>query len=502
MQYLLNARQMKQADKNTIETFGVPSLVLMERAALKIIEVIQKEQLNDSDTLIVCGTGNNGGDGMAAARMLYQKGAKVTVWLTGAYENCSKETKKQYDILKAYGIEVAEDVAEKMEQEMKKGTYTLVIDAIFGIGLSRNIEGNYKEIIDFLNAAEADKLAVDIPSGIHADSGVVMGCCFFADHTVTFAYNKLGLCLYPGAEAAGQVHIAEIGITDESFLEKKPQTLALEEKDSSLLPARRADSNKGSYGKVLVIAGNEEMAGAAYFSAKAAYLTGCGLVKIFTHEKNKTMLNEKLPEAILVTYDGKKDKKEALAEAVNWADVIVAGPGLGTSKTSEAILQTTMQTASVPIVIDADALNLIARETELLKRPHTDLILTPHLGEMSRLIDMPVAYIKKNLLETAQEFAREYNVICVQKDVRTITSIPYGKTYVNLSGNHGMATAGSGDVLSGMIAGLLAGGMSSEYAAAMGVWLHGRAGDVMAEKTGCYSLMASDILEGIKEVAR
>ncbi len=499
MQYLLSAREMKQADKNTIEVFGVPSLVLMERAALKVIETIKEEKLDASKTLVVCGTGNNGGDGMAVARMLFLEGREVTVWLLGSYEKCSEETKKQYDILKAYGLEVREEVPK---EEWERETPTLVVDAVFGIGLSRNIEGRYREVIEFLNGMEAGKLAVDIPSGIHADSGAVMGCCFWADHTVSFAYSKLGLCLYPGAEAAGKVHVAEIGITEESFLEKEPQTLAMHEEDLALLPGRRADSNKGTYGKVLVIAGSEEMAGAAYFSAKAAYLTGCGLVKIFTHEKNRVVLNEKVPEAIVVTYDGKKGKKDALVEAVNWADVIVIGPGLGTSEGAEMILKTTLQTASVPMVVDADALNLLARERELLKRPHTDLILTPHLGEMSRLVDMPVDYVKKQLMEMAQEFAREYNVICVLKDVRTITSIPYGKTYVNLSGNHGMATAGSGDVLSGMIGGLLAGGMRSETAAALGVYLHGLAGDAAAEKTGYYSLTAGDILEGIKEVMR
>lgn len=497
MQYLLSAREMKQADKNTIEVFGVPSLVLMERAALRVIETVKREGLDASNTLVVCGTGNNGGDGMAVARMLFLEGREVRVWFVGSYEKCTEETKKQYDILKAYGIEIMEELSQE-----DRGRYTLVIDAVFGIGLSRNIEGRYREAIEVMNEIKAKKLAVDIPSGIHADSGAVMGCCFYADHTVSFAYNKLGLCLYPGAEAAGKVHVVEIGITRESFLDKEPQTLALDERDLSLLPRRRADSNKGTYGKVLVIAGSEQMAGAAYFSAKAAYLTGCGLVKIFTHEKNRTMLNEKVPEAILVTYDGKRGRKDALVEALNWADVVVIGPGLGTFEGAEAILKTTLQTVSVPMVVDADALNLLAKERELLKRPHTDLILTPHLGEMSRLVDMPVEYVKKNLFEVAQEFAREYHVICVQKDVRTITSIPYGKTYVNLSGNQGMATAGSGDVLSGMIGGLLAGGMSTELAAAMGVYLHGCSGDVMAEKTGYYSLMAGDILEGIKEVMR
>lgn len=497
MQYLLNAKEMKQADQNTITVFSVPSLVLMERAALRVIETIEKEGIDDTKTLIVCGTGNNGGDGMAVARMLYLMGRKVTVYLIGNYEKCSEETKKQYEILNAYGIEVREG-------EIKEcGEQTLVIDALFGIGLSRDVEGKYEEAIEKMNAIEAKKLAVDIPSGIHADSGAVMGCCFYTDYTVTFAYNKLGICLYPGAKAAGKVIVSEIGITKESFLEKEPQVLALEKKDIvKLLPERRSDSNKGTYGKVLVIAGSKEMAGAAYFSAKAAYLAGCGLVKILTHEKNRTMLNEKVPEAILITYDEKEVEKETLIGAVHWADVVVMGPGLGTSKTAQLMLEATLMEARVPMVLDADALNLLARETELLKRVHTDLILTPHLGEMSRLVGKSVEDIKKNLLETAQKFAAEYHVICVQKDVRTITSIPYGKTYVNLSGNHGMATAGSGDVLSGLIGGLMAGGLSAERAAAMGVYLHGYAGDVMVKKTGYYSLMAGDILEGIKEVTK
>lgn len=510
MQYLLKAKEMKQADQNTIERLGVPSLVLMERAALQVVDTIEREKLNDARTLVVCGMGNNGGDGMAAARMLHLRGKQVQVWLIGTYEKCSNETKKQYDILKAYGIEVREmgehELAEQrsllLEGEQGTDTYTMVMDALFGIGLSRNIEGRYQDAIEIMNHFHGDKLSVDIPSGIHVDNGSVMGCAFYADHTVTFAYDKLGLRLYPGAEAAGRVTVADIGITKESFFNKEPQTLYLEPVDWKLLPGRRADSNKGTYGKVLVIAGSEEMAGAAYFSAKAAYLTGCGLVKIFTHEKNRTMLNERVPEAILTTYDGKKYRKELLVEAVNWADVIVIGPGLGTLELSGSILKTVLQTTSVPMVVDADALNLLAQEKELLKRPHTDLILTPHLGEMSRLVEMPVAYLKKNLLEVAQEFAREYNVICVQKDVRTITSIPYGRTYVNLTGNHGMATAGSGDVLSGIIGGLLAGGMNPESAAAFGVWIHGLAGDAAAKHTGYYSLMAGDILEGITEILK
>lgn len=512
MQYLLSAREMKQIDKNTIEVFGVPSLVLMERAALRVVEVIKKEQIDAAKTLVVCGTGNNGGDGMAVARMLYLEGNSVEVWLIGNPEKCSEETKKQYDILKAYEVPVVEQKEEfcaqgctqdsDLERAQTQTAYTLMIDALFGIGLSRNVEGVHREAIEEMNRLEGTKIAIDIPSGIHADSGAVMGNCFYADHTVTFAYNKTGLWLYPGADAAGQIHIADIGITKESFLEKEPQMLMPQAEDLTRLPKRKADSNKGTYGKVLVIAGSEEMSGAAYFSAKAAYLSGCGLVKVFTHEKNRTMLTTRLPEAIPVTYDGKKNLKESLIAAVQWADVLVLGPGLGHSDTARQIVKLTIQTAAVPIVVDADALNLLSEELEILKGPHTDLIVTPHLGEMSRLVDMPIEYIKKNILMTAQDFSREYNVICVLKDARTITSIPYGKTYVNTSGNHGMATAGSGDVLTGIIAGFLAGGLTPEEAAVFGVYVHGLSGDAMVEKTGYYSLMAEDILDGIKEVLK
>ena len=528
MKRIVGGSEMKALDGCTITGMGVPSCVLMERAALRVVEMIKKEAADAKKTLVVCGTGNNGGDGMAVARMLYLEGNDVEVWLIGNPEKCSEETKKQYDILKAYGIPVVEqkegfceqfyaqkpDVEEEQAQiqtQIQRQTQiqaqtqtadTLIIDALFGIGLSRNVEGVHREAIEEMNRLEGTKIAVDIPSGIHADSGAVMGSCFYADHTVTFAYNKTGLCLYPGADAAGQIHIADIGITKESFLEKEPQMLMPQAEDLTRLPKRKADSNKGTYGKVLVIAGSEEMSGAAYFSAKAAYLSGCGLVKVFTHEKNRTMLTTRLPEAIPVTYDGKKNLKESLIAAVQWADVLVLGPGLGRSDTARQIVKLTIQTAAVPIVVDADALNLLSEELEILKGPHTDLIVTPHLGEMSRLVDMPIEYIKKNILMTAQDFSREYNVICVLKDARTITSIPYGKTYVNTSGNHGMATAGSGDVLTGIIAGFLAGGLTPEEAAVFGVYVHGLSGNAMVEKTGYYSLMAEDILDGIKEVLK
>jgi NAD(P)H-hydrate epimerase len=251
-----------------------------------------------------------------------------------------------------------------------------------------------------------------------------------------------------------------------------------------------------------VIAGSVDMAGAAIFSAKAAYLSGCGLVRILTPEENRVIIQSALPEAILTSYNSKKPDRDTINGALQWADVIVCGPGLGKGDAARLLVHTVLKNAAVPVILDADALNIIAEETEILQRPHTELILTPHLGEMARLCNATISYIKDHLLETAQEFARTYNLILVQKDARTITAVPYGMTYVNLSGNNGMATGGSGDVLTGVIAGLAAQGAAPSLAAPLGVYIHGLAGDAGAKKLGCYSLTAGTLLEALPEVFR
>jgi NAD(P)H-hydrate epimerase len=255
-------------------------------------------------------------------------------------------------------------------------------------------------------------------------------------------------------------------------------------------------SNKGTYGKLLVIAGSTNMAGAAYFSAKAAYRMGCGLVKIFTAEENRTVLQTLLPEAILETYGGEFDE-EQLLQALKWADAVVLGPGIGTSDHSEKMLSTVLRNINVPLLLDADALNLLAKEPELLLLPHLDIVVTPHLGEMARLTGDTVSLIQTRLVETAQEFAMRYDVVCVLKDSNTITAVPYGMTYVNTSGNHGMATAGSGDVLSGVIGALLSQGTGVDIASSFGVYLHGRAGDFAKASVGARAMIADDIIDGL-----
>lgn len=500
MRYIVNSREMKFYDNNTTEKYHVPSIVLMERAAVAFVEALREQEVDLSRVLIVCGNGNNGGDGYAVARLLHLAGCRVDVVAADAkhIQNTAKATEAnllQKKIWQAYDNEILTEISTDT-------AYTAVIDAVFGVGLSRNIEGDYENVIARMNEIQAMKIALDIASGISADTGSVLGIAFRADLTVTFAFEKIGMILWPGNEYSGKVILKDIGIEEHSFGERRPGVAAVEDRDLANLPERKGHSNKGTYGKLLVVAGSAGMSGAAYLSAKAAYCTGCGLVRLFTPEENRAVLQAQLPEAIMTTYSSKKLDVAALVEAINWANVIVCGPGIGTNDIAEQLVKTVLKNASVPVLLDADALNIIARDSNVLLRPHTELVVTPHLGEMSRLSGDSVGYIQNHLIEVAEEFARQYNVVCVLKDEHTVTSIPYSQTYLNLSGNSGMATAGSGDVLSGVIGSLMAQGMQAKEAASLGVYLHGRAGDVVAEQVGARGMMASDILEGIRRVTR
>lgn len=519
MEILVSGNQMKQCDKNTIEHFGVPSLALMERAALGVVEEVdryfQEREQNfqrafrnientDGDfpkknqrrwsVLAVCGRGNNGGDGLAISRMLWQRGYHVTIVMPSGTGNLSKETKIQKEILSKYGI-LIQDVAPEQD-------FDVIIDALFGIGLTRNLEGIYREYLLEMNGKAGLKVAVDIPSGIHADTGEVMGIGFQADITVTFAFAKPGLLLYPGAEYAGKVLVKDIGIDVHSFLEEKPSLYCVGQEDLVWIPNRLAYSNKGSFGKVLTVAGQKNMAGSAFLSGKASYVTGAGLVRIFTEDANRIILQQLLPEAILTTYEGTKSLIELLSEAIGWASVIVAGPGIGSGKGAKKLVKIILQQANVPVILDADGLNVVAESKEWLKDAKAPVIVTPHLGEMARLIGKGISEIQKHLVQTAYDFAKEYHVICVLKDARTVTALPNGRIYINTSGNSGMATAGAGDVLTGVLAGLIGQGMKPELAAPIGVYLHGAAGDKKVKETGAYGMLAQDMIDGIRVVLK
>lgn len=489
MRYILNRREMKQCDSQTIHQYGIPSMVLMERAALSVVSFLHKENMLKSSVGIVCGSGNNGGDGFAIARLLMLQKVPVRVVFVGDDSRMTEDCRKQRLICENYGLKVETDI-QCLEQ------CGVLIDALFGIGLSREIVGEDAECIRQCNDFDAVKIAIDMPSGISADDGQILGTAFCADETITFGFAKIGQMIYPGKKYCGRLHVVDIGITEHSLGEPKPMCRALEMSDLDLLPVLQPDANKGSHGKVLLIAGNTHMAGAAYLAGYSAMISGIGMVRIYTPTCNRTSILSQFPEAIVVGYE-QWDEQELL-EQLQWADVVAIGPGIGQDDVAENLVRVTLQNAEVPMVVDADALNLLAKHRDWLASAHTEMILTPHLGEMSRLTDNPIMFIQEHKLAVCQEFAKTYRVICVLKDAATVISDPYAAIYLNPTGNAGMATAGSGDVLTGLIAGLVAQGMTPEQAAAVGVYLHGMAGDRAAQQQGMHSMVASDIIDGIK----
>lgn len=484
MKRIVTCQRMKEMDQATIKERGIPSCVLMERAALAVAEEVRKR--SPKKVLVVCGSGNNGGDGIAAARILHLWGIAAEFYMAGNIEHSTPETRQQLEIAANYQVRQVNNPAWD--------EYTTIVDAVFGIGLSRPAEGVYKQVIEKINESAAYKIAVDIPSGISGDTGKVMGDAVKADLTVTFACLKRGHCLYPGAGYAGEVLVKDIGIYP--VREEPEDAWMLEGTEKDLLPKRKEDSNKGTFGKILLAAGCKNMAGAAYLSAKAGLYTGCGMVKIHTEEENRVILQELLPEAMLSTREDEENWSRDLA----WCDAVVIGPGLGTSERSRNKVQWFLKNCQKPMVLDADALNLLSINPGWRKELPSRCILTPHVGEMGRLRGKSVSEIKENLIEEACLLARELGAVCVLKDARTVIADKSGQIWINTTGNAGMATAGSGDVLSGILGALLGNQMEPAEAAVLGCFLHGCAGDLAREEKGERSMTSRDLITYLSRV--
>lgn len=505
MKVSVTGSQMKQIDSDTICRIGIPSMVLMERAALAVaaeVERIVEEDVciwqdRPARVWIACGTGNNGADGIAVGRMLHGKGYEVTVLLAGNLEHATPERRSQQTIAEKLGVSMVE------YNDFIPGSCDIIVDAIFGIGLGREVEGEYRELIEMLASQKTKRVvAVDIPSGIHADSGQVMGAALPAKVTVAFGYLKTGMLLYPGKTYAGEVKVVDIGFSGISLQNVGWDAFIPERADLCRLPQRRADSNKGTYGKLLVVAGSRGMSGAAYLCALSAYRAGAGLVKILTVEENRQILQSQIPEAVLETYSpGKAPDTAGIDELIErqcgWAAAIVLGPGLSQAPYAEKLVELVLTHAYVPIVLDADALNIVAAHPELTGYFTENIIITPHIGEMSRLTGKTISEIKTRAVTVARDYSVTFGVTCVLKDAVTVTADKEGITYVNSSGNSGMAKAGSGDVLSGIIGSLLAQGMELSEAAFLGVYLHGLAGDAAAGALGKRGILAHEIADFI-----
>lgn len=545
MEYVVTTEQMRFCDRQTSAYYQIPEAVLMERAALAVAQAavrmlsrIQEQQLSCARVLILCGSGNNGADGYAAARLLFQEGVQVCALFCGEDEKRSDLNRMQADIARRYGVPCCDLVIQdgqltisarketRSEYDNKEEAvrplapeYDLVIDAVFGIGLSRPLEGKTKQLLTEIGTWQIPVLAVDMPSGIDSQRGEVMGCALAADETVTFGFRKLGLMTYEGAEYAGTVSVAKIGITVDSFRGNVPKRFLLSAQDIAvMLPERKKNGNKGTFGKLLIMAGSPDMSGACTLAATAAYRAGAGMVRIVTCSENVPVVQQMLPEALLTVVDEKlpmEEKKSKLREAALWADVIAAGCGIGTTdgmwenvRVLYDILCDEMH--EKPLILDADALNLIAAKEKpadfLRKRMPYRTVLTPHIGELARLSGYKITEIKADFVRIAEKFAADTGCILVAKDARTYVCAADEddvlRGCLNRTGNDGMATAGSGDVLTGMLSAAAAVVPDLFHAACVSVYLHGLAGELASGELGKDAVMASDIVAHISEAFR
>lgn len=483
MKYVLKNQEMQNVDKETIEDIGVPGLVLMERASEKIAGRIKASVQKQDRILSVAGCGNNGGDALAAARILLEEGYSVDFAVVGSLEKASKDLKTQLGILNRLGYEA--------ETSVNYNDYDWILEGLFGVGLSRKISGSYRTAIEAINASKAKVMSVDIPSGISGDTGKVLGCAVKADATVTFGGPKAGHLLYPGKDHTGRLFVERIGFFDQT-LKKYARGFTYDRKDLKRLPKRTADSHKGTYGKVLIVAGNESMSGAAYFAAKSALRMGSGLVKVISHASNRPILLSMLPEVLF-------GDEEDLKASLRWCDCILFGPGMGVSERTKRLLETVLSDGTKPLVLDADGLNTVSHYKLRIDYP-AGCILTPHLKEAARLLETSAEEVKENLPETAHRAADLFQSVVVLKDATTLVVSADEPVYYNCSGNHGMATGGSGDVLGGIITSLLGRAMEPLEAAALGVYVHGLAGDEAAKRLGYDSMLASDIIEALSSI--
>ncbi|MGE3177922.1 MAG: NAD(P)H-hydrate dehydratase [Vicinamibacterales bacterium] len=506
---ILDARQMREADRRTIEDIGIPSLVLMENAGRQVVAALEATHADDLEghVAVLCGRGNNGGDGFVVARTLLQRGVDVSVFLFGKVAEVRGDARVNLDILGRLGLTVVEiDDSQAWElhfSEVKDAT--LIIDAIFGTGLRAPLSGLLETVVADVNGAGIPIVAVDLPSGLSADSHEPIGPCIDATMTVTLAAPKLSLVLPPAEMHAGDVVIADIGIPDAVIEEVEGGRVELLTRGAmrELVAPRSADSHKGDFGHVLIVAGSKGKSGAAYLAALGALRSGAGLVTVATAACVQpivaSMAPEYMTEAIAEDADGLAlDEVNRVLDLAR--DVIAIGPGLGQAPSTRRFVTTLIDRATVPLVIDADGLNAFAGNAgALVGREGRDVIITPHPGEMARLAGVSTHDVQKNRLAIARDFATAHHLYVVLKGHRTLVATPDGAVFINPTGNPGMATGGTGDVLCGMIAAWLAQLLDAEGACRLAVYLHGLAGDLADADLGDAPLTAGDVAQHLSD---
>jgi NAD(P)H-hydrate epimerase len=517
---VVTAEEMQDIDRETIHGLGMPGLVLMERAGLAVVSKI-KEFFGRRRVIVVSGSGNNGGDGLVVARNLHNEGWDVRAFITSKPENLKGDALSQYKTASEFGVSIRPIEELLINYPSILIRHPLIVDAILGTGLKKEVTGLLSDVIRLINKSKVPVISVDMPSGISSDSGQIMGEAIKANYTVTFGLPKRGHILYPGCEYSGKLFIEDIGFPKDLLSSDKLKVELLErEYISAIVPERYKYSHKGDYGHVLIVAGSKGKTGAAFMTAKACLRSGAGLVTIGIPESLSDVFQTRVTEEMTLILPDKGDgtlSSKSFDSILYFldekADILAIGPGIGVSSHTEKLVKTLIQRSSKPMVIDADGINSIQKDIEIFSRAKAPIILTPHPGEMARLLSQKSKVrsqkseekrlrdkIEKDRINIAQSFSKETGTYLVLKGVPTIIATPDRRAFINTTGNPGMATGGTGDVLTGMISGFLSQNKDPLNACILGVYLHGIAGDIVATEKSQHSLIASDIIEKIPDV--
>ncbi|RJQ85697.1 MAG: NAD(P)H-hydrate dehydratase [Desulfobacteraceae bacterium] len=509
---IVTAAEMQSMDRNTIKAFGIPGRVLMENAGRGATQCFLK-RIYASGTGrvgVIAGRGNNGGDGFVIARYLAERHIEVEVFLLAAKNRVQGDAADNLHLLSALKVPVTEipDAAAFSAHKQRMRHVRYWIDAIFGTGLNADVRGYYRDVIEFINSLHRAVLAVDIPSGLHADTGQPCGVCIQAAATATFGYAKIGHLVHPGAELCGTVDVIDIGIPEimaETVAAR--QFMITGRTARQLLPRRPADSHKGHTGHILVIAASTGKTGAAAMAAMAALRVGAGLVTLGIPRSLNPVLESQVIEAMTLPLPDagqgmlSADAFDTIARALQGKRCLTLGPGIGTAPTTRELVQRIVRESHLPMVIDADGLNNLAGHLALLASRTAPAVLTPHPGEMARLLETSTAEIQKDRPAAVRSLARQCKACVILKGARTLISDPEGRVWINTTGNAGMASGGMGDVLTGAVAGYLAQGAPAVDAAILAVFLHGLAADILAGSTP-YGYLATDVMNTLPQAIR
>lgn len=507
---IVTAQQMRNIDQRAIKEFGIPGPVLMENAASAIMTEMERffDGLAGVRVGIICGKGNNGGDGLALARRLSIRGVAVRVALLAPFNSLGGEAKINLNILRKTDVQIVPSASVRALSDITVWS-DILIDAVLGVGLASPLKGVFAQTVEMINASGKPVVAVDIPTGINADTGEVMGVAIKADLTVTMALLKRGLVLLPGAEYAGTVRVADIGIPYEAVDREKILLSRLDRGSAwGVFHPREAGAHKGDFGHLMIVAGSPGKAGAAVMSARSALRTGAGLASVATPSSLVPIIQSQIAEAMCIpsaeSIEGTlgTGSEEELLKASMGMSACAIGPGLSSHHETIQVVRNLIQRMTIPLVIDADGLNAVAGSTDILKRAKAPVILTPHPGEMGRLLGVSSIEVQKDRIGIASDFSEKYKVILVLKGAGTVVACPDGRLFINSTGNPGMATGGTGDALTGMIGSLLAQGYPATQAACLGVYLHGLAGDLAAQEKGETGMITGDLIEKIPEAIK